>query len=184
MTEFQEIRGQVLTLGKGAEHRRAMLEGVRDSLRSLGHRALELIYIDDLSMKAQLQSIFTELLKDVIPIELPSNSDLPTAKLPSDVAVCVLESTEAVQEWCGALVAEVDGSGESVHVGFDTECPSHNDWPSITPSRKTATVQIARQGRVAILWVSCSLSESADFTDRSETGLANGGAPGQSHSPS
>jgi hypothetical protein len=126
----------------------------RQSLDTYGHPQPQIIYTDNMSDQAMLQTSFPSLTKDVLPVE--KYAHLPQLQLPSTVQIVVRDTGPGIDQVIHTILDDI-GSEESATVGFDTEWNVHI---SRAGQRRevTALVQIAWKNFVYLLRVSYSIT--------------------------
>lgn len=122
------------------------------SLTLYGNGETILVYMDNMSDKAFLESSFPSLRKDVVPIEKYGNLDL--FSLPSTVQVTVLSEKSTINAALSTILDDVpiDESDKDLVIGFDAEWNVWMDGAKFTRG-DIAVVQIAYEARVYILQV-------------------------------
>ncbi|KAF6763228.1 hypothetical protein DFP72DRAFT_1000650 [Ephemerocybe angulata] len=153
--EKGEIRALNFVATKAHSQYELTLKGIRESLELYGHESIKIVYTDNVTDRAFLESSFPSLRMGVAPVE--KYSHLPLFSLPSGVQPLVRREESAINAAMSTILAHVpvDETEGDLAIGFDCEWNVGvlGDGPGVERG-EIAIIQIAFENRVYILQVS------------------------------
>ncbi|KAF6750676.1 hypothetical protein DFP72DRAFT_817488, partial [Ephemerocybe angulata] len=153
--EKGEIRALNFVATKAHSQYELTLKGIRESLELYGHESIKIVYTDNVTDRAFLESSFPSLRMGVEPVE--KYSHLPLFSLPSGVQPLVRREESAINVAMSTILAHVpvDETEGDLAIGFDCEWNVGvlGDGPGVERG-EIAVIQVAFENRVYILQVS------------------------------
>ncbi|KAF6759179.1 hypothetical protein DFP72DRAFT_1102402 [Ephemerocybe angulata] len=155
-----EIRSFSLVPTKAQSQYELALSKIRDSLQLYGHPPVQLIYTDNITDRAFLETSFPSLRVGVTPVE--KYGHLPAFTLPPGVTTLVRGEESAINVALSTILEHVPiGEDEDeVVVGFDCEWNVEGLGHGRVEQGDIAIVQLAFEDRVYILQISKMVGHS------------------------
>ncbi|KAF5323995.1 hypothetical protein D9611_008386 [Ephemerocybe angulata] len=155
-----EIRSLSLVPTKAQSQYELALSKIRDSLELYGHPPVQLIFTDNITDRAFLETSFPSLRVGVTPVE--KYGHLPAFTLPPGVTTLVRGEESAINVALSTILEHVPiGEDEDeVVVGFDCEWNVEGLGHGMVEQGDIAIVQLAFEDRVYILQISKMVGHS------------------------
>ncbi|KAF5313428.1 hypothetical protein D9611_008540 [Ephemerocybe angulata] len=153
--EKGEIRALNFVATKAHSQYELTLKGIRESLELYGHESIKIVYTDNVTDRAFLESSFPSLRTGVVPVE--KYSHLPLFSLPDGVQPLVRHDESAINVAMSTILAHapVEEAEGDLAIGFDCEWNVGvlGGGPGVERG-EIAVIQIAFENRVYVLQVS------------------------------
>ncbi|KAF5315639.1 hypothetical protein D9611_004974 [Ephemerocybe angulata] len=119
--EKGEIRALNFVATKAHSQYELTLKGIRESLELYGHESIQIVYTDNVTDRAFLESSFPSLRMGVVPVE--KYSHLPLFSLPDGVQPLVRRDESAINVAMSTILAHapVEEAEGDLAIGFDCE---------------------------------------------------------------